>query len=235
MFERFKNRSKELERIDTGDYTPAEYDRFLKEIRLINLYAGDRRALEKSLLAEIRQGGIQKFSVLDVGAGSGELLRVISSFARKSGQRANLYGLELSARSAGSILEESRDLDEIRSIRGDVLELPFAENSFDYVICSLFTHHFKDDQIVEILKSISAIARKKVFVIDLHRHPAAYILFRMITKVLMVSKLVRDDGALSVLRGFKPEELEDLAMRSGFDDHRVTRVFPFRLVLEVKA
>lgn len=232
MFERFKKRSNKLERIDTGDYTSAEYDRFLKEIRLINLYGGDRRALTKSLLAEIKRSGVEKFSVLDVGAGSGELLRVIAKFVRENGLQANLYGLELSARSAESIFEESRDFDEIRSIRGDVLELPFVENSFDYVICSLFTHHFKDDQIVDILKRISAIARKKIFVIDLHRHPAAYVLFRSITKVLMVSKLVRDDGALSVLRGFRPEELEDLAQRSGLSDHTVTRVFPFRLVLE---
>ncbi|MEZ5346183.1 MAG: methyltransferase domain-containing protein [Pyrinomonadaceae bacterium] len=232
MFSRFKKRSNKPERIDTGDYTEDEYDRFLKEIRLINRYAGDRRALKNSLLAEIERKDLREFSVLDVGAGSGELLRVCGEFSRRTGKSAKLCGLELSKTAAGTILESSRGAYEITAVCGDVLQLPFARNSFDYVICSLFTHHFTDDQITEILRNISHAARRKIFVIDLHRHPAAYGSFRAITKLLMISKLVRDDGALSVLRGFKPRELEELALRSGLRDLKVRRSFPFRLILE---
>ena len=60
-------RSKQLERIDTGDYTAAEYDRFLKEIAFINRFLGDRRALRRSLLAEVERRGLTEFSLLDVG------------------------------------------------------------------------------------------------------------------------------------------------------------------------
>ena len=69
----FKTRSLKPERIDTGDYTAEEYDRFLSDIRLVNRFAGDNRALKKTLLREIETENLQNFSVLDVGAGSGEL------------------------------------------------------------------------------------------------------------------------------------------------------------------
>ena len=51
----FANRSKKLERIDTGDYTPEEYDRFLVDIRKVNRFAGDSRALKRTLLQKLRK------------------------------------------------------------------------------------------------------------------------------------------------------------------------------------
>src|SRR5256885_2315450 len=141
----FGQRSYELEHLDKGDYTPEEYEGCLVELRRINEWLGDARALKASLLAEIERTGLREFSVLDVGAGSGELLRVIADEAHARGWRARLVGLELNERSARAIREESRDYAEIAAVRGDAFHLPFADGAFDYVICSLFTHHFRDE------------------------------------------------------------------------------------------
>jgi ubiquinone/menaquinone biosynthesis C-methylase UbiE len=227
----FQNRSYKLERIDTGDYTPEEYDRFLREIRLVNRFAGDNRALKKTLLREIERENLREFSVLDLGAGSGELLRVIAKFASKQRRKANLSGLELNARSAKAILEESKDFAEIKSIRGDALNLPFAENSFDYAICSLFTHHFTDENIVKILLEMSRIARRKIYLIDLHRHKMAYLFYQIFCAAFRISPLVIEDGSLSILRSFNPEELKHLAEQAKLENISVKRYFPFRLVL----
>lgn len=230
----FETRSLKLERIDTGDYTPEEYDRFLHEIRLVNRLAGDNRALKKTLLQEIKSENLKSFSILDVGAGSGELLRVIAKFARKQNRKAKLFGLELNERSANSILEESKDFAEIEAIRGNALKLPFADNSFDYTICSLFTHHLSDEKIVETLNEMRRVSARKIFVIDLHRHPFAYISYKIFCAVFQISKLVREDGSLSILRSFKPDELEKLAEKSDIKNAKVERIFPFRLVLKGK-
>ncbi|MGB7924950.1 MAG: methyltransferase domain-containing protein [Pyrinomonadaceae bacterium] len=227
----FRERSYELERLDKGDYTPAEYEDCLVELRRVNRLLGDASALRRSLLKEIEREGLRSFSVLDAGAGSGELLRVAAAWARDTGRRAFLAGLEFNARSAQAIREESEGLPEITSVRGDALGLPFADDSFDYAICSLFTHHFKDDQVVVILRELSRVARRRIFVIDLHRHPLAYYLYTTLGRLLLHNPLVREDGALSILRSFRPDELRRLALRAALRDVAVRRRFPFRLVL----
>ena len=231
MAKDFQTRSLQPERIDTGDYTPEEYEHFLREIRLINRLAGDSRALKNTLLREIKGEDLKEFSVLDIGAGSGELLRVIAKFARKTNRKANLCGLELNARAARSILEESKDFGEIKPVRGDALSLPFPDASFDYAICSLFTHHFTDENIIKIFREMSRVARRKIYVIDLHRHRAAYFFYQIFCAAFRISPLVHEDGSLSILRSFTPVELKILGERAGLENVSVERHFPFRVVL----
>jgi len=227
----FETRSLKLERIDTGDYTAQEYERFLREIRFVNRFAGDSRALRKTLLRDIKLENLRQFSVLDVGAGSGELLREISSFARKQNRQARLYGLDLNERSADAILEESKNFAEIKSVQANALNLPFADKSFDYAISSLFTHHLGDENIVQTLTEMKRVTRRKIFVIDLHRHRTAYALYKIFCAAFRISPLVREDGSLSILRSFKPDELRVLAERANLENISVERYFPFRLVL----
>jgi ubiquinone/menaquinone biosynthesis C-methylase UbiE len=228
----FKTRSDKLEFIDTGDYTPEEYAGCLAELRRVNRWLGDEAALKKSLLREIERENLQEFSVLDVGAGSGEMLRIIANFARRQKRRAHLCGLDFNQFSAAAIRDESRDFGEISAVRGDALSLPFANNTFDYAVCSLFTHHLKDEMIVETLREMSRVSRRKIFVIDLHRHPIAYYSYITIGKIFLHNRLVRHDGALSILRSFKPDELKDLARKAGLKNVSIKRRFPFRLVLQ---
>lgn len=219
----FKTRSTEPERIDTGDYTPEEYERFLREIAFINKYLGDERALRKSLFREIEDAGLREFSVLDVGCGSGELLRSIARFARRSPRPAcELVGLDLNEISARIAESNSSDFPEIAVLRGDAFRLPFADGSFDYAISSLFFHHLTDEQIPVVLDEMSRVARRGVFVIDLHRHAAAFALYKLFCFAFRISPLVTHDGSLSIRKGFRPADFEK--------PENVKRVFPFRLV-----
>ena len=235
MLDKFKQRSHRLEYIDTGNYTAAEYDDCIGELQLVNRWMGDAHSLKATLFREIEAQRLAGFSILDAGAGSGELLRVAATWARQTRREFSGVGLELSERMAESILEESERFDEITSVRGDALQLPFDEAQFDYVICSLFTHHLLDEQVVQLLREMSRVAKRRIFVIDLHRHPVAYFLYTTLGKLFLHNRLVRHDGALSILRGFKSEELLELAQRAGLQDTRVERHFPYRLVLSAAA
>jgi ubiquinone/menaquinone biosynthesis C-methylase UbiE len=230
-FRRFRQRSSELEHLDKGDYTPEEYEGCIVELQLVNRWLGDARALRRSLLNEIERSGVSRFSVLDVGAGSGELLRVTAAWARDRDKLGKLVGLELNARSAVAISEESRVFPEITAVRSDALRLPFADDVFDYAMCSLFIHHFKDDQVIAILRELARVARRRLFVIDLHRHPIAYYFYTTVGQLFLHNRLLREDGALSILRSFKPDELWRLAQRAGLAEISIKRAFPYRLVL----
>lgn len=222
----FEKRSQKLERIDTGDYTSAEYERFLREIRFINWFTGDLRTLRKTLFRAIELEGLHEFSVLDVGAGSGEMLASIRKFAGETNRKAHLTGLDLNEVSTGSIKKAHID-----AVRGDALQLPFADNSFDYAICSLFTHHLPDEKVVEVMREMARVSNLGIFVIDLHRHPAAYALYKVFCAIFRISQLVREDGLLSIQRSFKPNELLDLAVKAGLRGAKMERHFIYRLVL----
>ena len=231
MLEKFRQRSYELENIDKGTYTPEEYEGCLVELRRVNEWLGDAQALRDSLFKEIGRCSLGSFSVLDVGAGSGELLRVTATWARETNRAAKLVGLELNERSAGAILDESRDFPEISSVQADGLKLPFAYNSFDYVIQSLTLHHFDDNGAVGILREMARVAVRGIFVIDLHRSPVAYFFYTTIGPLFLHNRLLREDGALSILKSFKPAELEEIGRKAGLDRVKVEKHFPSRLVL----
>jgi ubiquinone/menaquinone biosynthesis C-methylase UbiE len=227
----FKHRATRPERIDTGDYTHEEFERFLKEIRFINKRLGDRSALEKTLLADISVRDLKEFSVLDVGAGTGELLGMIAEFARRGERNVHLVGLDLNALSIREIAEESRRYSEISPVRANALDLPFGENSFDYAICSLFTHHLTEEQIQRVLPEMFRVARRGIVVIDLERDPRAWFLYQLFCFVYRISPLVRQDGSLSIRKGFRVEEFEELAEKLSFPNASVIRSDPFRVVL----
>lgn len=228
----FKTRATKPERIDTGDYTQEEYERFLKEIRFINRHLGDRSALEATLLADIDRAGSNVFSVLDVGAGSGELLGVIAEFAASTARTAELVGLDLNKLSVKEIAEESKAHPEISPIQGDALRLPFADRSFDYAICSLFTHHLTDEQIAPTLSEMSRVARRGILVIDLERSAKAWVLYKLFCVAYRISPLVRHDGSLSIRKGFRPQEMYELGRRAGLSSISVEKRAPYRVVMK---
>lgn len=234
MFDRFQKRSYELENIDKGTYTPAEYEGSLVELRRVNRLLGDARVMRQTLLTEIQRESIRKFSVLDVGAGSGYLLRVIARWARTRHCQTTLVGVELNERSSQAILEESTEYAELTAVRADGLRLPFSDHVFDYAISSLALHHFDDAGAIHILREMSRVASRGIFVIDLHRHPIAYFFYTTAGRIILHNRLLREDGALSILRSFRPNELYQLAQRAGLDDIRVERHFPYRLVLRAR-
>ncbi len=231
MFQRFRQRSYELENIDKGTYTPEEYEGCIVELQRVNEWLGDAKALRSSLLKAIGRAGLKSFSVLDVGAGSGELLRVAAKWARETHRTASLIGLELNQRSAQMIIEESREFPEISSVQANGFVLPFSDDSVDYAISSLALHHFDNPGAVNILREMGRVAARGIFVIDLHRNPVAYFFYTTVGRLFLHNRLLREDGALSILKSFKPEELASLGHQAGLGNVIVEKHFPSRLVL----
>src|SRR5256714_11585598 len=177
MLEKFRHRSLEPENLDKGTYTPEEYEGCLVELRRVNEWLGDANALRDSLLREIERSDLQSFSVLDVGAGSGELLRVAAKWARETNRVGFFTGLELNERSAQSILEESRDYPEVASVQGSGFRLPFGGDAFDYAMQSLTMHHFDNEGDVEFLRELARVASRGILVIVLDHCPVAYLFY----------------------------------------------------------
>jgi len=116
-------------------------------------------------------------------------------------------------------------------VQADGFAIPFSHDAFDYVIQSLTLHHFDDEGAVRILREMNRVAKRGLFVIDLHRNAIAYFLYTTVGHLFLHNRLIREDGALSILRSFKPAELEEIGRKAGLERVKVEKHFPSRLVL----
>jgi len=226
VFERFKNRSHDLERLDTGDYTEAEYKLWQREMGFIHAVFGEERALKHSLIREIDAGQDVSVSILDVGAGTGILLRRIAKMLPNHSLKR--VGLELDEKSAKLI-----DAENVRCVQGNGTRLPFADEAFDYAYCTLLLHHLSDADAVELIREMDRVASKGIYVIDLNRDPVAYFTYRVLGRMLL-QPLTLEDGALSILRSFTREELLNLGHAAGLHSVRVTSSKVNRLILSAR-
>ncbi|MGB7201325.1 MAG: methyltransferase domain-containing protein [Pyrinomonadaceae bacterium] len=219
----FKTRIDKLERLDTGDYTPEEYAVWLGEMRRVHNFFGELRALKKTLLREIANSVQSNVSLLDVGAGSGYLLGEVAK--NTVGMRASLVGAEINAEAATSIRASGAE-----SVQCDALRLPFANAQFDHVFCTLMLHHLSDEDAVKLLAQMARVSRGKIFVVDLNRDRTAYYMYKLFAPVFF-QRLTVEDGALSILRSRKPDELRKLALKAGLREIEIVHSRLNRLVL----
>lgn len=193
----------------------AEFEQAYRELAVINRRLGGVRAIERFLPHK------QDLVVLDVAAGGCDMGDALT-------QRLSCRVFSLDLNPMG--LRRTR---KTQPVVGDGMRLPFPDGAFDAVICTLSFHHLTDSECAQVLHEMWRTSRGCVLVNDLHRHPLAYISIRILARLFSRSVMVKHDGPVSVLRAFRPGELQAIADRAGVGG-KVYRSFPFRLVLVAK-
>jgi SAM-dependent methyltransferase len=190
----------------------------LQDLVRINRHWGGHSTLRSLLRDNVPDS--QPFSILDVGAASGDMGACIQRWYPASKVTLLDY------------LESHLKASLGQRVAGDAFRLPFRPRSFDYVFCSLFLHHFSNDRVVELLRNFGAVARKAVLVIDLERNPIPYYFIAWSRPLLGWDPVTVHDGAISVEAAFRRRELEHLARQAGLRNPRA-RVFrpAFRIAL----
>jgi len=184
------------------DHAPPEVaSASLHDLARINRYLGGYLVVRK-MFARLVQPG-DSFSVLDVGAASGDMGAAI----RRSFPLARVTSLDYKT----THLAQAAD----PKLAGDAFHLPFRPASFDFVFSSLFLHHFTNEQVVELFTSFRSVARRAVLAIDLDRGPLAYHFLPNTRWLFGWHAITINDGQISVEAAFKREELLALAAQAG--------------------
>jgi len=208
----FSERARVTEFMDDHARPIAEFEQAYRELAYINRKLGGVRAIQRFLPS--RKG----LMVLDVAAGGCDI-----GDALAQSRHCRVVSLDLNPMG----LRRTRGT---QPVVGDGTRLPFSDGAFDAVICTLSFHHLTDTECAQVLREMWRTSRGCVLVNDLHRHPVAYVSIRILSALFSRSTMVKHDGPVSVLRAFRPGELQAIADHAGVNA-RVYRSFPFRLVL----
>ena len=165
---------------------------------------------------------------MDVGFGDGDVLRAIARWARKRGIEADLVGVDLNEKSVAAARAATPADLAIDYRAGDYLDQP---GPFDFVISSQVTHHMTDDQLRTFLRYMEDEARLGWLICDLHRHRFSHWGFPLLARLMMVHRIVREDGQLSIARSFRPAEWRAILADAGI----AARACPHRPPLPVPA
>ncbi len=223
------SRSEGPEQMDDAGLDLAIYAAVLRDLAVVNRLTLAARPTLSFLQRATRSRS--RFRLLDVGFGSGDMLRTIRRWAAKRGLEAELVGVDRDERSAPVAFSATPGWMAIEFITGDYQEVA---GPFDFVISSLVAHHMTEREIVRFLGFMEENARVGWLINDLHRRRLAVILFGLLASIVGVHPIVLSDGKLSIARSFRPEDWHRLLRRAGLgpEEARVLPTFPFRLCVE---
>jgi ubiquinone/menaquinone biosynthesis C-methylase UbiE len=219
--------------LDQGHGTPEAIDQSLADLSRINRWLGGTRGLAIHLCPRIRGCRAEQVRVLDLGAGGCTIPQTLARWAHRESIPVHIFALDLRHAHLRWARRNVQAWPEIAFVQGDVLAAPVAEGSVDFVISSLFLHHFTAEALIQVLPTWVRLARKSLIMTDLVRHPLPYWFMKATSPVFAHSAITRHDAAVSIRRAYRPQELQRIANEAGFPQARVYAYFPYRMTLVI--
>jgi SAM-dependent methyltransferase len=217
------------ELLDGPRVPAADIRQNLLELEIINRQLGGHAVTLKGFSMLAKQN--KTIKVCEIGCGGGDNMKVIENkFSRKIPDLTFL-GVDINP-DCISVAENLKWRSPPHFLIEDYKKVKF-ESRPDIIFCSLFCHHFDESSLVEMFRWMRENSRLGFFINDLHRHPLAYQSIKILTSLFSKSYLVKHDAPLSVLRGFKKKELEDLLSRAGITQFTIHWKWAFRWMIIV--
>lgn len=221
--------------LDEGRGAPADVAANLAEMGRLNRALGGLAALTRHLYPRLRRHA-GRATLLDLGTGAADGPRAIAAWAAAQGRPVTGIGVDWAARNlavARAHGEAERAAPAIHLLQADAAHLPLAPRSVDYVITTLFLHHFAPAAAVALLRAAYTVTRRALLVSDLVRGRLPLLAFGLVQPLLARHPFTRHDGAVSIRRAYTPRELLALAHAAGLPQPRVHTHWPWRMTLVV--
>ncbi len=229
MLVNLQYRSNEVELMDNPEVEEKALKIALSDISRVNKWLGGNAITIKTVQTLVKNHNSPKqITILDLGCGDGEMLRAIADLLRKEKKNIKLIGIDLNDKCLGYAIELSTSYPEISFFNKDVLEIEASEFSCDIIICTLTLHHLKDIEIKKVIKKAVNLAKTAVVINDLHRSILAYYLFKVFSFFFIKGHVAKNDGLVSIKRGFKKRELLYFAKALQLKEYKVDWKWAFR-------
>lgn len=228
------------ELMDDPNLDRDEHRRALDGVRRVNLFSNTALTIAKTISNIARSLRVDSPSILDLGCGSGDVAFGVAM--RLSQDRAwHVEGWDMSATAIDYATELYCNPEAERALRVRRPRTSLAYHrmnvfdestkTFDFVYCSLFLHHFNEQQAVRVLRKMHELARYAVIVDDLHRSRFGWWLAKIGVHLISRSPIVHFDGPQSVRAAFTDDEAKAIASKAGLQGVTVQRRWPARWLM----
>ena len=229
MYINTKYRTNQSEIMDDFDMKGEVLRDALDKIAKINqLLGGNKLTLEgvKNILKQ--NPNQEKITIVDVGCGNGDMLRTLADYAIPNAIKLELIGIDANQFTVDYAQKLSTQYPNISYRCEDIFDKAFENLHYDIVLCTLTLHHFKDDEIIKLLSLFKKNAKLGIVINDLQRSSISYRLFHGLCVVFRLNHMSREDGLVSILRGFKKPELEQFSKKLQFKNYSIEWKWAFR-------
>lgn len=226
----FSRRSEKKELLDRDDIPFEDIRKNMQELNFINSHLGGH----KITLAGMKQllGNKKKVSICEIGCGGGDNLTALATWCLHKNTGADFTGIDINPHCIEFAKSRSPQ-SGAKFIVSDYKKVSFDDQKPAIIFSSLFCHHFPDEELIDMFRWMKENSTSGFFINDLQRHPLAFNLIRILTKMFSHSYLVKNDAPLSVLRGFKKNELEQLIKAAGINNYTISWKWAFRYLVVV--
>jgi 2-polyprenyl-3-methyl-5-hydroxy-6-metoxy-1,4-benzoquinol methylase len=199
-----------------------------KIARINTLLGGNKVTLDgvKSLIKGLPKDRV--ISILDVGCGNGDLLRTLAEYGERKGLNFDLEGVDANAFTINHARSLSTNYVNISYSCKDIFIHDLERDGYDIILCTLTLHHFKDPELLTLMQYFKEVSRLGIVINDLHRSALAYYLFKALCYVFGLNNMSREDGLVSILRGFKKKDLITYSKKLKFNRYSVRWKWAFR-------
>ena len=186
------------ELLDDDLGTAAEIAASLADLRHINDWFGGAGTTIALLRRVARASGGRQLSVLEVGAGSGDVPLAAQRALKREGVQLRITLLDR----IGSHLP----VDGPTSLVGDALHLPLRDDAFDVVSCSLLAHHLEPDALQLFALEALRVCRRAMLINDLIR-TRLHLTLVYLGLPLFRSRVTWHEAPASVRRAYTVDEM----------------------------
>ncbi len=224
----FSVRSYDKELLDFDGIPFNDIGQNMHELNIINTWLGGHHITLNGF--EKLAGNKKQITFCEIGCGGGDNLKAIEKWCMRKNIIAKLIGIDINA-DCITIAASKFKNSNAKFLISDYELVDFKHEKPDILFSSLFCHHFADEELISMLQWMKSNSTIGFFINDLHRHPLAYYSIRWITKIFSKSYLVKNDAPLSVLRGFRKKEWQQLLKQAGLDNYIIYWKWAFRWLI----
>lgn len=193
------------ELLDSDHGGGSEVNASLADLEMFNEWFGGVRTTMKIARRAVERAGRRQCSYLEVAAGRGYVCNEVRKKMAKEGVELKITLLDRAQSHLGTGNPR---------VVADARQLPFPNESFDFVACNLFVHHLSPEGVDHFANEALRVCRVGLLINDLIRNPL-HLAIAYAGIPIYRSRLTRFDAPASVKQAYTTDEMKEMLARSG--------------------